>query len=596
MRILAKLKYVALVAMACSCLAQISTSAAAQLAGSGNHGIDPAQCGAANPPEWCAGPDMGAWINAAIAALPGGCGVIDIAASKAYAVSTAIRKPRCVKIKGPSSTGATLKWQNSSGAMILASDGLGDGQWAEGGVEDLTVSCNGNDKPTIGIYVGGDPANALQPSTNFGDFQNFNRVRVKQCGTGIQFGNNAWSVTIEESLLAYNGTGLYFPGGLTNSGERITIDNSAVQNSTGIGVKIGDGTALTPADITLSNSSLDYNRSWQVQNGRSSGQFLTLDHVKVYAPDHWLQSFGAVVVANSAFYDGSNWASLGYLIDNESTSVSTFYGNEVFPPARAVVLNPAAPAGGVWLGNIESVPAPNNKRLGNIDRFGNAYFQTLSVVGPTVYETFKNSDFPGTTPNGLVTFASGGATVSIAPAGTTSGIQGIAVSGAGRSGRVNVAEYGRLLCNFDDSAAALHYVQMSASADGDCTDAGAKLPINGKQLLGRVVAGGMGAGTYAISFWGPGVVAYPQTALTACGSTSTCVGTQSAGYVVNGKVTLANGGATVSGLPFAGKSWICLTGDQTATANGSKMVETTATSATVTGAGSDVIAYQCSGN
>jgi hypothetical protein len=74
------------------------------------------------------------------------------------------------------------------------------------------------------------------------------------------------------------------------------------------------------------------------------------------------------------------------------------------------------------------------------------------------------------------------------------------------------------------------------------------------------------------------------------------MGTQSAGYVVNGKVTLANGGATVSGLPFAGKSWICLTGDQTATANGSKMVETTATSATVTGAGSDVIAYQCSGN
>jgi hypothetical protein len=203
------------------------------------------------------GGNIGAQVMSAINSLAGGCGEIYIPAGS-YSQSTAITKPRCVILRGAGAQGTLLNWSASTGAAIIVGDGASATEYAEGDIEDIALNNTAASSSAIGIYFGGDPANILSPSTNYGDHQNLNRVRVAGFGTGVQWGQNAWSTSITQSIVTNNQTGLYFPilfglGGTGNSGESISVVNTRVQNNN-IGLNL-----IGFSDFFFFGSSCDYN-------------------------------------------------------------------------------------------------------------------------------------------------------------------------------------------------------------------------------------------------------------------------------------------------------------------------------------------------
>lgn len=84
-----------------------------------------------------------------------------------------------------------------------------------------------------------------------------------------------------------------------------------------------------------------------------------------------------------------------------------------------------------------------------------------------------------------------------------------------------------------------------------------------------------------------------------CGTTATCANTVLTNpQIVIGQVTLAGGTATVTGLPaFTSTSTFrCVAQDNTSIVTSANAVPASTTSITVTGTGTDVIAYHCIGN
>ena len=83
-----------------------------------------------------------------------------------------------------------------------------------------------------------------------------------------------------------------------------------------------------------------------------------------------------------------------------------------------------------------------------------------------------------------------------------------------------------------------------------------------------------------------------------CGTTTTCSGTAlTAPKIVIGQATLAAGTATVSSIPaFTSSSSFYCVGTDTTAANAVKIVNASSSSITITGTGTDVINYNCTGN
>lgn len=120
--------------------------------------------------------------------------------------------------------------------------------------------------------------------------------------------------------------------------------------------------------------------------------------------------------------------------------------------------------------------------------------QSLGSQALTVQ--IPNAGTTGTTVNKLAKINSSGLLIIMATS-DTQGATGVVVAGAGTTGSADVVQIGQALCAFDGTATAGHYVQISSSVAGDCTDAGASQPTTG-QTVGRVITGGAGAGNYSI--------------------------------------------------------------------------------------------------
>jgi hypothetical protein len=116
------------------------------------------------------------------------------------------------------------------------------------------------------------------------------------------------------------------------------------------------------------------------------------------------------------------------------------------------------------------------------------------LVGRGKASGLVNAGTTGTTVNKLADL--NGATAVLASHLVTSGAVGVVIAGAGTTGTAIVAESGQASCVFDNATTSGHYVQRSASVDGDCTDAGATLPTTG-QIIGRALASGS-AGSYLV--------------------------------------------------------------------------------------------------
>jgi hypothetical protein len=343
-----------------------------------NGAMNPGLCGLAERPAWCRGLEIGAWTNSAIAVI--GCGEISIPAGT-YTQTSSIVKPRCVKLHGASADSTFLKWTPTHGAAIIMGDAMGGkGFGGEGALEDLTVVGPGANTKTCGIYLGGSdgtgcaPPTSIDPGTNLDDHDNINRVRTLKLssagafGVGVQWGNNAWSDTIFESDISFNGTGIYVPGTRPQTGENLSILSSVIANNMGIGLEIATGNNI---NFNLVNTSFDYNDSWAVQNGTGATQnAVSLVNCYIAQRSRWLQNYGYMNLTAVDANDGADSGILGYLIDNEA-AFFTALGGQFFNNGSGAILNPAGVAS-TWIAPLVTSPGANGftPTFSYIDRLG----------------------------------------------------------------------------------------------------------------------------------------------------------------------------------------------------------------------------------
>jgi hypothetical protein len=338
-----------------------------------NGAMNAGLCGLSDRPAWCRGSEIGAWTNSAIAVI--GCGEVYIPAGT-YPQTTSIVKPRCVKLHGASADSTFLNWTPTSGAAIIMGDAMGSTGFAgEGALEDLRLLGPGTTTTTCGIYIGGSdgtgcaPPTSIDPSTNLDDHDNINRVRVYGgFGVGVQWGNNAWTDTIFESDISFNGTGIYVPGTRPQTGENLSILSSVISNNVGVGLEIATGNNI---NFNLVNTSLDYNGSWAVQNGTTATQnAVSLVNCYVAQRSRWLQNYGYMNLTGVDANDGADSGTLGYLIDNEAAFL-TVLGGQFFNNGTGAILNPEGVAS-IWIAPLVTKPGANGlaPTATYIDRFG----------------------------------------------------------------------------------------------------------------------------------------------------------------------------------------------------------------------------------
>jgi hypothetical protein len=259
-------------------------------------------------------------------------------------------------------------------------DGVTNNFAAEGALEDLTLTGPGSGTNTCGIYLGGSdgtgcaPSTSIDPSTNQDDHDNINRVSIYNAqpggsfGVGIQWGYNAWSNTIFESEISYNGTGIYEPHTLTATGENLSIISSAILNNVGVGLLVGTGNNV---NFTVVNTSFDYNGSWAVQNG-TSATLNTVSLVNCYIAQRsrWLQNYGYMNLTGVYANDGADSGILGYLIDNEA-AYFTAMGGQFYNNGTGSILNPQGVAS-TWIAPLVTSPGPDGftPTMTYLDRLG----------------------------------------------------------------------------------------------------------------------------------------------------------------------------------------------------------------------------------
>lgn len=183
-----------------------------------------------------AGADIGAKVNAAIAALHGGCGTVRIPAG-AYSFSTTIIKPRCVWIAGDA-PGTVMTYTPTSGTAIAIGDSGSGTAYLRGGLKRLKVIGSGS---AIGLWLGGDPAGIVLPSGDFGDGQVIISLQLQGFGTAIEWGNNAWLESFYSIELNNGATGITAAGGALNSSENNAFFGGGIFNMSGAAVAATEG-------------------------------------------------------------------------------------------------------------------------------------------------------------------------------------------------------------------------------------------------------------------------------------------------------------------------------------------------------------------
>jgi len=189
------------------------------------------------------GSDIGAKINASIAALPNKCGTVIVPASSTpYSFRTTINLHRCDILKGSSARPTELAFTGENGVAILVSDADGTSIYARGHIDDLVLT-GPNIGTAVGVYFGGDPACTgkctTNPSMRFGDNFSIYNSKIQFFDVGVQWGNHAFLDSFFSTTIGNNRVGLFFNSNLFDSGEAISFHGSSIVNSSQVGMSLG---------------------------------------------------------------------------------------------------------------------------------------------------------------------------------------------------------------------------------------------------------------------------------------------------------------------------------------------------------------------
>lgn len=123
--------------------------------------------------------------------------------------------------------------------------------------------------------------------------------------------------------------------------------------------------------------------------------------------------------------------------------------------------------------------------------------ESVDVQGNAYVVEVPNNSSTATVLNKLA-ILTGTGTATVATTGTTDGILGIVVGGAGTSGNAQIATRGLANCVFDGATTANDWVQISGSSGGECHDSGSATRASAEYQVGFVLSTNSGAGTYAV--------------------------------------------------------------------------------------------------
>lgn len=206
----------------------------------------------------------------------------------------------------------------------------------------------------------------------------------------------------------------------------------------------------------------------------------------------------------------------------------------------------------------------NVQRAANLDAtngykingsFGTAGFCFQSTGSGTAFGpcsagiTIANAGSTGTTLNKLVKLTGAPSTALISATTDTKGILGVCVANCSTTGNATIQQSGLVGLAMDGATTAGDWVIQSVTVAGDGHDSGLappSLPPIGTEVLGRILTTNVGAGSYVVDYYGPGLFNQSQQGTDALVLTAGAF-TGSTGTPV---CKSANSGATTTGCTF----------------------------------------------
>lgn len=168
------------------------------------------------------GGDLGAQINAAVAALPASGGKISILSPTnggcySFVVPVVVTKAVVIEGQGPSTcltfsgTGAAISFYGNVTGLLPSNAPYSDGF----GLRDLTLTGLGASSGQTAIALGG-------PNDSVGFYGT--GLSVVSFGVALQFNRGAWNFKLEHSILEYNAQSVVWPANLLFGGENVEFD------------------------------------------------------------------------------------------------------------------------------------------------------------------------------------------------------------------------------------------------------------------------------------------------------------------------------------------------------------------------------------